>query len=121
MCDLFQKKDEVFEQITSEDNIIVCDLFQKKDQVFEQITPEDENEKEEPSKEYDLTRKEEPDRTGPAIGELGVHNTVELGAKGPWRKLGPIPNLIEDSLSFIRYSVGPLREGNHLRGRNMKL
>ena len=48
---MFQKKNEVFEQITSENenaavshNMIVCDLFQKKDEVFEQITSEDENE-----------------------------------------------------------------------------
>ena len=67
--DLFQKKYEVFEQITSQEkeavksnekeavshNIMVCDLFQKKDEVLEQITSEDENENEEPGEEYYLT------------------------------------------------------------------
>ena len=35
---------------------MVCDLFQKKDEVLEQITSEDENENEEPGEEYYLTR-----------------------------------------------------------------
>ena len=122
VCDLFQKKDEVFEQITSEDNIIVCDLFQKKDQVFEQITPEDEND--EPGEEYDLARgvqeqqgrKEETDRTGPAIGELGVHNTVESGGNGTMAQARTHPSLNRGSSELHKILSRPPKGGEPLEG-----
>ena len=111
MCDLFQKKDEVFEQITSEDNIIVCDLFQKNDQVFEQITPEDEKENEEQQ-----GRKEETDRTGPAIGELGVHNKVESGGNGTMAQARTHPSLNIGSSELPKILSRPPKGGEPLEG-----
>ena len=111
VCDLFQKKDEVFEQITSEDNIIVCDLFQKNDQVFEQITPEDEKENEEQQ-----GRKEETDRTGPAIGELGVHNKVESGGNGTMAQARTHPSLNIGSSELPKILSRPPKGGEPLEG-----
>ena len=93
-----------------------CDLFQKKDQVFEQITPEDENEKEEPGEEYDLTRKEETDRTGPSIGELGVHNTVESGGYGTMAQARTHPRLNIGFSELHKILSRPPKGGEPLEG-----
>ena len=91
-------------------------MFQKKDQVFEQITPEDENEKEEPGEEYDLTRKEETDRTGPSIGELGVHNTLESGGNGTMAQARTHPKLNRGFSELHKILSRPPKGGEPLEG-----